>query len=193
MGRFVMSKTKVWRAIPLEVQDKPYIERITALSANFISRNGKCSYNFPQPETEFEKEIYAQFQELITSYSVDKIEYVVPLIKEFIIDNQNNIAIVLLRYQMDFAIGKGFQMKEILFKARKGEKLKEFHEEHMWFGPTDLDYDMSRTAKINLDPMLYLLKGCVLATKDVDLFGLTLCDDKLSFSREYGESRTLSL
>ena len=154
-------ETKIWRAIPIEVQDKPYVERMIALSENFIRQDGKFMYRMPKPETDFEKEVYWQFQELISSHDIDRIEYVVPLIKEFIIDNSNNIAIVLLRYQMDFAIGKGFQMKEILFKAKKGEKFKEFYEDHVWFGPTSLDYPMSQMAKIELDPMLYLLKGNV--------------------------------
>lgn len=186
-------ETKIWRAIPLEFQNKPYVDRMMALSENFVLKNGSSMYRFPIPETDFEKEIYAQFQGLIETYDIHKMEFVVPLIKEFIIDNDNSIAIILFRYQLDFAIGKGFQMKEILFKARKGEKLKEFYEDHVWFGPTSLDYTLSQMAKTQLDPMLYLLKGNVFIAGDVDLFGLTLDNNKLTFSREYGHPTTILL
>lgn len=188
-----MEKQKIWRAIPIEMQDEPYVDRLMALSENFIRKNGSSMYRFPKPESDFEKEIYAQFQNLVETYDIHKIEFVVPLIKEFIIDNENNIAIVLFRYQMDFAIGKGFQMKEILFKARKGEILKEFYEEHVWYGPTSLDYPLSQVAKISLDPMLYLLKGNFFIAGDVDIYNLALQDMTLSFSREYKAPLTIKL
>lgn len=189
-----MKTQKIFRAIPVESQDKPYVDRMIALNENFkLNENGISLYRMPPPETDFEKEIYDQFQSLIKLYDIPRIEYVVPLIKEFVIDNEEGIAIVLLRYQMDFAVGKGFQMKEIIFKARKGDQLQEIYEDHIWFGPTSLDYPLSQMAKISLDPMLYLLKGNVFIAGDVDLYNLVLKDGELSFSREYGNITTIKI
>ncbi len=49
-----MEKQKIWRAIPIEMQDEPYVDRLMALSENFIRKNGSSMYRFPKPESDFE-------------------------------------------------------------------------------------------------------------------------------------------
>ena len=176
---------KIWRMIPIEAHKLPYTDRMIALQKNFGFKDGRCAYKMPVPETDFEKEIYGQFQNLTQSYDIPRMEYVIPLIKEFVIDNEKAEVAVLFRYQMDFALGKGFQMKEIIFHGKQGEKLKEVFEDHTWTGASSLDYQISRMAKVHVDPMLYLLKGNVFV-EDVDFHGLEMDDGLISFFPERG-------
>lgn len=165
----------IWRVMPPEAHEKSFSDRMMILPQKFRFDGGRSAYAMPQPKTDFEKEIYRQFQDFIQSYDIARREYVVPLIKEFVIDNKEKEAALLFRYQMDFAIGKGLQMKEMIFHGKEGQKLKEVYEDHMWTGASSLDsafkYDLS--AKFNLDPMLFLLKGNVFI-QDVDMYGLEM-------------------
>ena len=182
---------KVWRVIPIAAHKLPYVDRLMALGENFHFGEGKSGYTFPKPETDFDKEIYSQFGELIKAHDIDRIEYVIPLIKEFIIDNDKGEAALLFRHQMDFAIGKGFQMKEKVFYAKQGEKFKEIFEEHAWTEPTSLDYPLSQMAKTNLDPMLYLLRGNVFVPMAPDFHGLEMDDGHILITPEYGNKITI--
>ncbi|MFA5953479.1 MAG: hypothetical protein WC812_02705 [Candidatus Pacearchaeota archaeon] len=182
---------KIWRVIPVEAHKLPYINRMRILANNVSFKDGNSRYRMPLPETDFEKEIYEQFQELVGSHDIARIEYVVPLIKEFVIDNKQNEAAILFRYQMDFAIGKGFQMKEMVFYGKKGEKLKEIYEDHAWTEPSSLDYPLSQMAKIHMDPMLYLLRGNILRPMFPDYHGLEMDDKTISITPEYGDKITL--
>jgi len=183
---------KIWRVLPIEAHGLPYMDRLSILANNVIPRDGKSLYRIPQPETDFEKEIYKQFPKIMQSHDIAEMEYVIPLIKEFIIDNKKNEAALLFRYQMDFAIGKGFQMKEVVFYAKKGEKLTEIFEDHAWSEPTSLDYSLSRTARLNLDPMLYLLRGNTLRPMLPDYHGLEMDDKSISITPEYGNKLTIN-
>jgi hypothetical protein len=175
---------KVWRVLPIATHKLPYMDRMVALGENFYFGEGKSGYRLPKPETDFDKEIYAQFPELLQGHNIDRMEYVVPLIKEFIIDNQKGEAALLFRYQMDFAIGKGFQMKEKIFHTKQGEKFQEIFEDHGWTGATSLDYPLSQMARLELDPMLYLLRGNVIVPC-VDFHGLEMDDGHISVLPEY--------
>ena len=172
----------IWRVIPVEAHEKSFADQMMILSQNFRFDGGRSAYAMPQPKTDFEKEIYSQFQGLIQSYDIARREYVVPLIKELVIDNKQNEAALIFRYQMDFAIGKGFQMKEIVFHGKKSEKLKEIYEDHLWTGASSLDsaFKYEFSAKLHLDPMLYLLKGNVFI-QDVDLHNLDMDKKQISF------------
>ncbi len=175
----------IWRVIPVEYHNQPFADQLTALNNKFrLDGQGGVDIKIPQPETAFEKEIYLQFRELINSHNIQRIEYVVPLIKEFVIDNEKKEAALLFRYQMDFAVGKGFQMKEMAFFGKKGEKFREIYENHAWTGATHLDYMLSQMAKTHLDPMLYLLKGNY-PVQDIDLYDLNMDEDIISFKEQF--------
>ena len=187
MGNENKSKKKIWRIIPLKAHGFIYAERMTILQENFRSKNSIPEYfNMPDPKTDFENEIYKKFFELNAFYNVERIEYVVPLIKEFIIDNKENEAAILFRFQTDFEIGKGFQMKEIVLYAKKGQELLEIYQDETWVGPSPLDESFSKAAKTFMDPMLYLLRGSVFV-RDVDFHGLKIGKFVVSFSKENGE------
>ena len=192
-----MTKTlerKIWRAIPVEIQDKPYADRMIALSGTFIvDQEGRVKYAIPPPTTSFEKEIYQQFGGLLERHFNPRPEYVFPLIKEFVIDSKEGQAALLLRHQMDFAVGKGFQMKEKIYFSTEGKSLEEIYEEHIWVGPTGFEarFAHGMNAK-NIDPMLYLLRGNVFAM-DVDLYNLDISEKEISFDKEYGKTKTIPI
>jgi len=185
---------KIWRAIPADAYELPYADRMMILANNFSFDGGRSAYSMSPPKTDFEKEIYNQFQGLINTYDITRPEYVVPLIKEVVIDNKRKEAAMIFRYQMDFAIGKGFQMKEMVLYGRENEKLKEIYEDHTWTQPTSFDsyFAHEASAKLNLDPMLYLLKGNFFM-EDVDLHNLDINNRTISFLTEQGKKNQISL
>lgn len=183
------SKKKIWRVIPLGAHKLLYTDRMRVLEQNFSLKNEFPYSKLPLPETDFETKMYGEFFELIKLHYVSKAKYVVPLIKEFVIDNEKNEAAVLFRYQMGFEIDRGFQMKEIVFYAKKGQKLKKAHEAESWVigRNTPLFRSISVAAKTSLDPMLYLLKINAGVGKDVDFHGLEIGKVMISICPERGE------
>jgi len=169
---------RIWRILPVEAY-KNFLKDNELLDKSFIFYNGRPLHVISPPNTDFEKKVFNQLENLLTSHVKNETEYIVPLVKEFVIDNNNYQAAILFRHQNDFSLNNGYKINESIFYVDSTDKLKKVYEIDKWTGWHPFNYSFSKIAKF--DPLLRGLQEIEAVIENPEIYNLNLDKEKISF------------